>query len=62
MAKVLINIPDEFLSKFDGFVSSQNRTRSEVIREALKSYIRKISAQQSKNASSNAKLLEEILK
>jgi len=41
MAKVLISMPDEFLDKIDNVAASEQRTRSELIREALREYIRR---------------------
>ena len=61
MAKVLVTMPDEFLNKVDSLADVESRSRSELIREALKTYMRKISASQSKNASRNAEILENIL-
>ncbi len=36
MAKVMISLPDEFLKKVDRIARAQNRSRSELIREALR--------------------------
>ena len=36
MSKVLINIPDEYLEAIDETAQEQHRTRSELIREALR--------------------------
>ena len=36
MAKVMISLPDDFLKKVDQVAKSQNRSRSELIREALR--------------------------
>ena len=41
MARVLVSMPEDFLGKIDKVAMSENRTRSELIREALRSYIRK---------------------
>lgn len=38
--RVLISIPDEFLSEIDGIANSEHRTRSDLIREALRLYMR----------------------
>ena len=35
MARVLISMPEEFLSRIDEVAEGENRTRSELIREAL---------------------------
>jgi CopG family transcriptional regulator/antitoxin EndoAI len=40
MAKVLISMPDEFLKKIDNIANAEQRTRSELIREALRGYIK----------------------
>lgn len=61
MAKILVTMPDEFLSRVDGLASNEQRTRSELIREALRSYMRKSSAQQLQKAEDNAKILENLL-
>ena len=62
MAKVLVTMPDEFLSKVDGLAGTEKLSRSELIREALKTYMRRLSKNQIESASKNAKLLDEILK
>jgi Arc/MetJ-type ribon-helix-helix transcriptional regulator len=36
MAKIMISIPDEFLKKVDRTARAQGRSRSELIREALR--------------------------
>lgn len=61
MAKVLVTMPDEFLNKVDGLADSERRSRSELIREALKNYMRRLSKNQIEQASRNADLLENIL-
>lgn len=61
MAKILVTMPDDFLSKVDGFATNQQRTRSELIREALRTYMRRVSASQSKAASKNAEILENLI-
>jgi len=61
MAKILVTMPDEFLNKVDGLADKESRSRSELIREALKTYMRRISKEQLKNASRNAEILEEIM-
>jgi len=61
MAKILVTMPDEFLSRVDGLASNEQRTRSELIREALRTYMRRTSAQQIQKAEDNAKILENLL-
>ena len=36
MARVLISMPERFLDEIDQVAGNENRTRSELIREALK--------------------------
>ena len=38
--RVLISVPDQFLSEIDAMAQAEQRTRSELIREALRIYIR----------------------
>ncbi len=61
MAKVLVTMPDEFLNRVDGLADTEHRTRSELIREALRNYMRRLSKNQLENASRNAEILEDIL-
>lgn len=61
MAKILVTMPDEFLSKVDGLASNEQRTRSELIREALRTYMRRVTASQSRKAVDNAKILENLI-
>ena len=61
MARVLISMPEEFLNKIDQFADGENRSRSELIREALRTYIYKQRVRESANAVKNANLLEEML-
>ena len=41
MARVLISMPEGFLEKIDQVADGENRSRSELIREALRTYIYK---------------------
>lgn len=41
MSRVLISMPDQFLADIDAVAESEERTRSELIREALRSYMKK---------------------
>lgn len=61
MAKVLISMPEEFLSKIDGVAEGENRTRSELIREALRTYIYKQKVKENAVAQRNAEILEALL-
>ena len=59
MTKILVTMPDEFLHKIDGFASLEQRTRSELIREALRSYMRRsVVSQKAKN---DAETLEKLI-
>jgi len=61
MAKVLVSMSDEFLNKIDGVANSEQRSRSELIREALRTYIRKSNIINPQKAENNAKILEQML-
>lgn len=61
MAKILVTMPDEFLSKVDGLANDEQRTRSELIREALRTYMRRVTVSQSRKAVDNAKILENLI-
>ena len=37
MAKILVTMPDDFLHRVDGIANDEQRSRSELIREALRS-------------------------
>ena len=61
MARVLISMPEEFLSRIDKLSNEEQRTRSELVREALRSYIKKTTIINPQRASKNAEILEELL-
>ena len=61
MARVLISMSNDFLSKVDSVASSEQRTRSELVREALRSYIKRTKLPNPQKALNNAKILEEIV-
>ena len=61
MARVLISMPEEFLGKIDEVADMESRSRSELIREALRSYITKNRVRQSAMADKNARILEALL-
>ncbi len=61
MAKVLVTMPDEFLSKVDSIAINEQRTRSELIREALRTYFRRVSVQQSQKAVDDARILDDLI-
>lgn len=61
MARVLISMPEDFLTKIDGVAETENRTRSELIREALRTYIHKQKVRENTLAAKNATILEALL-
>lgn len=61
MAKVLISMPEEFLGQIDNFADTENRTRSELIREALRTYIHRAKVRENITATKNAEALEALL-
>lgn len=61
MAKILVTMPDEFLHKIDGLALNEQRSRSELIREALRTYMRRNSIKNPQKAESEAKTLETLL-
>ena len=61
MARVLISIPEDFLNKIDKMADSENRTRSELIREALRTYMGKQRVRNNTLAVKNANILEALL-
>lgn len=61
MSRVLISMPEEFLTKIDEVAEGENRTRSELIREALRTYIHKQRVRENATAIKNASILESLL-
>lgn len=61
MARILVSMNDEFLNKVDGVAANEQRTRSELIREALRNYIKRAKISNPQKATANAKILEELL-
>ena len=61
MARVLISMPEEFLTKIDEVAEGEDRTRSELIREALRTYIHKQRVKENALAIKNASILESLL-
>lgn len=54
-------MPDEFLHRIDGVASNEQRTRSELIREALRTYMKRSGIKNPQKANENASKLEEML-
>ncbi len=61
MAKILITMPDDFLNKVDGLALTEQKSRSQLIREALKTYMHRLSKSQEKSAQKNADILENLI-
>lgn len=61
MSRVLISMPDDFLKNIDRVADDENRTRSELIREALRTYIYRNQVRNSATATKNAEILETLL-
>lgn len=61
MARILISMPEKFLQEIDGVAENESRSRSELIREALRSYIQKSRVRENAVAQKNAKILEDLL-
>ncbi len=61
MARVLISMTDNFLNTIDEIANDEQRTRSELIREALRTYIYRTKVRNSAIANKNAEILESIL-
>lgn len=61
MARVLISMPEKFLTQIDDVAQVENRTRSELIREALRSYINRTKIRENSLANKNAAILEALL-
>ena len=61
MARVLISMPESFLGKIDEVADLESRSRSELIREALRVYIKRNKLANNAKAAENATLLSELL-
>ncbi len=61
MARVLISMSPEFLDKVDSLANSEQRSRSEYIREALRNYMRRNRNININKAQQNARALDELI-
>ena len=61
MARVLISMPEKFLDEIDSVADSENRTRSELIREALRTYMYRSQLRNGKKATTNAENSRSII-
>ena len=56
MARVLISMPEQFLGEIDNVAENENRSRSELIREALRTYIHRNKIRNTAYAAKNAEM------
>ncbi len=61
MARVLISMPERFLDEIDQLAGNENRTRSELIREALRTYMYRNQVRNTQRSTRNAEILEALL-
>jgi CopG family transcriptional regulator / antitoxin EndoAI len=61
MAKVLISMREDFLVKIDELAEEEQRTRSELIRQALREYIRRKKRAVPSHYAKSAELIESLL-
>lgn len=61
MARVLISMKDEFLKRIDEVAEREQRSRSELIREALRYYIRRSAGVPNVRSEQEAILIESLL-
>lgn len=61
MSRVLISMPEKFLGEIDKVADNENRSRSELIREALRTYIHRSKVRENTLAIKNATILESLL-
>jgi CopG family transcriptional regulator / antitoxin EndoAI len=61
MAKVLISMREDFLTKIDEMADVEQRTRSELIRQALRVYIRRRKKNTGRGYAATPDVLESIL-
>ena len=61
MSRVLISMPERFLDEIDNVAENENRSRSELIREALRTYIHRNTKYNAQAANKNAEILEALL-
>ena len=54
-------MPERFLDEIDAVAGQENRTRSELIREALRTYMYRNQIKKRQKALKNAEILESIL-
>ena len=61
MARVLVSLSPYFLNTIDTLAEEEHRTRSELIREALRTYMRRSKYINTAKADNNASTLDSLL-
>ena len=61
MARELVSLSPDFLDTIDSLAESEHRTRSELIREALRTYMRRTRFVNQTKADNAASKLDELL-
>ena len=61
MSRVLISMQEKFLDEIYKVAGAENRSRSELIREALRTYIHRNRIRENTIATKNAAILEALL-
>ncbi|MBQ8476471.1 ribbon-helix-helix protein, CopG family [bacterium] len=61
MARILVSMKDTFLKTIDEIAQKEQRTRSELIREALRNYLKRARAVSPEKADKHAAILEGML-
>lgn len=61
MARILVSMPDDFLKSIDKIALTEQRTRSELVREALRNYMKKAVTPNTQKAQESADILENLL-
>lgn len=61
MARVLVSLSPDFLNTIDTLAEEEHRTRSELIREALRTYMRRSKYINMAKADNNASKLDSLL-
>ena len=54
-------MPEKFLDEIDQVAGNENRTRSELIREALRTYMYRNQVRNTQKSTRNAEILEALL-
>lgn len=61
MSKILISMPKDFLAHVDKVAANEQRTRSELIREALRGYLKRSNMPSPEKAQKTAEMLEDLI-